>query len=557
MRKRSHDSGEIYPDEIFLDASNIPNFDQGQFEGRLERPISARSLYLLLAFFVLIVVLIASQLFVLQVRRGQAFFERSLDNTLRIYPIFPERATIKDRDGSLLAWNDNGNRRYVSQGGFGHLLGYLGEDNYVLDNSMISKSTTTVGINGVEKLFNDKLAGQPGLKITEADAFGNVGSEAVRQEPTSGEPVILSIDARLQSEMFRIIKSVIEERNFRGGAGLIMDVETGELIAVTSYPEFSSEMFSNKTDNDAIRAVLNDEGKPFLDRAISGLYAPGSIIKPFMALAALAEGVIEPETKIFSSGQLELPNPYNPDKPSIFKDWKAHGWVDMREAISVSSDEYFYQIGGGYKNQKGVGIANIEKYVRLFGFGEITDIELTGEGEGNIPSPSWKAETFEGEEWRIGDTYHTVIGQYGFLVTPIQVVRAIGAIAVDGRLMRPTIVRSSQNGNAGERRVVLPQTDYQVIKEGMRMSVETGTAKGLDVSYVEIAAKTGTAELGASKSRVNSWVTGFFPYKEPRYAFAIVMESGPSGNVVGATYVMRQLVDWMHLHTPDYLLSDR
>ncbi|MFA6006857.1 MAG: penicillin-binding transpeptidase domain-containing protein [Candidatus Paceibacterota bacterium] len=554
MKRKSRNTGEIYPDEIFLDARNMPTFNTQQFEGRIEKPISQKSLYTLAAFFLLAIIFIGGKLFTLQINQGQAFYKRSLVNTLRFFPVFPERSSIKDKNGTLLAWNNGSERNYMEGGGFSHLLGYLGQNDATTSDSFIPMATTTVGIDGVEKIFNTRLAGTPGIKITETDALGHTLSESVQQDPISGQPLVLSIDAKVQQKLYEIIKAVSTDRGFAGGAGIIMNVETGELVAITSYPEFSSLVFSAGNDRVAINQSLRDPAKPFLDRAVSGLYAPGSIIKPFMAIGALTEGIISPDKKILSTGQLVIPNPYDPEKPTIFKDWEAHGWINMRQGIEQSSDEYFYQIGGGYKDQRGLGITNIEKYARMFGFGEPTKIEFADEKMGNIPSPEWKAKTFPKDAaWRVGNTYHTVIGQYGFLVTPIQAVRAVAALATNGKLVRPTILQTETPEI--QRTIDLPQANFNVVKEGMRMSAVTGTGKGLNLDYLKVATKTGTAELGVSKSKVNSWVVGFFPYEHPKYAFTIVMEAGPVHNTIGGVYVMRQLFDWMFWHAPEYIKS--
>jgi penicillin-binding protein 2 len=332
-----------------------------------------------------------------------------------------------------------------------------------------------------------------------------------------------------------------------------MDVATGEVIALTSYPEYDPNVMTDRSDATTISGYFKDKSEPFLNRPVSGLYSPGSIFKPLVAAAALQEGVISPATKIFSSGQLVVPNPYDATQNTVFKDWKAHGWTDMREAIAVSSDVYFYEVGGGSPRQKGLGIANIDKYAKIFGLAEITGIDLFGEVAGEIPTPEWKAKHFNGEPWRLGNTYHTAIGQYGVQVTPIQMVRAIAAIA-SGRLVTP-IVTLPEGTLEAQGAVDLPisEANYDVVREGMRLAVTAGTAAGLNVPSVAVAAKTGTAELGASKSRVNSWVTGFFPFNSPRYAFVVVMEKGDSHNTVGGVYVMRQLIDWMAIYKQEYL----
>jgi penicillin-binding protein 2 len=224
----------------------------------------------------------------------------------------------------------------------------------------------------------------------------------------------------------------------------------------------------------------------------------------------------------------------------------------MMQAIAVSCDVYFYEIGGGYQNQKGLGIANIEKYAEMFGFGEKTGIDLPGENEGTIPSPEWKAANFKGDPWRLGDTYHTAIGQYGFQVTPIEMARAAAAIANDGKLLTPHLIL---NDTIKENQITilnLNKSYFDTVQEGMRDAVSFGTATALNVPYVNLAAKTGTAQLGVAKNKVNSWVIGFFPYENPKYAFALMMEAGPNTNEVGASSVMRQLLDWMSVNTPEY-----
>ena len=187
-------------------------------------------------------------------------------------------------------------------------------------------------------------------------------------------------------------------------------------------------------DEVKIGSYYKDTSNPFLNRVISGLYAPGSIVKPFLAFAALEEKVISPEKEIISTGQILVLNPYNPDKPSIFKDWKAHGAVDMKRAIAVSSDVYFYEIGGGFGSQKGLGIDRIKKYLEIFGFTKKTGFDFQKEATGVIPDPAWKEKTFNGEIWRIGDTYNTAIGQYGLQITPIQAVTAVAALANGGQV---------------------------------------------------------------------------------------------------------------------------
>jgi penicillin-binding protein 2 len=269
-----------------------------------------------------------------------------------------------------------------------------------------------------------------------------------------------------------------------------------------------------------------------------------------MGIAALSEGVIDEHKQILSTGSISVPNPYDPAHPSIFKDWRVNGWVDVRQAIAVSSDVYFYEVGGGYQDQKGIGIDNIDNYLRLFGFGAPTGLAGFDEPSGTIPTPAWKLATFNGDPWRLGDTYHTAIGQYGVQVTPLQAARAVAALANDGTLLTPTLLASS---TPQATHIDLPQHYFEVVKEGMRLGVTQGIAGAVNVPFVEVAAKTGTAQVGVHNEYLNSWMVGFFPYEHPRYAYAVVLEKGPAGTLVGASAAMSDFLSWMQAHAPQYL----
>lgn len=552
--KRTHK--EIDPDEIFLDSSNLPQFDTHQFEGRIDAPISKLTGYLVAAFFIVVLSIYTGRVWILQIKEGSTYAELSEKNYLRHTPLFAARGILYDRNQVELAWNDPSQtdpdltkRVYKNIPGLAHVVGYVQYPSK--DKYGFYYREDFVGMDGVEKWFNDRLHGENGLRIIEVNALGKVNRENIVRMPTHGENITLSIDSRVQSKMYQVIKDIAGRVGFAGGAGIITNIETGEIIALTSFPEYDPEIMSNAKDVATIRGYFNDKNTPFLDRVTDGLYTPGSIIKPFIALAALAEKIIDPSKVIVSTGSISIQNEYDPKLQTIFRDWKAHGGTDMRKAIAVSSDVYFYSVGGGYKDQKGLGIRLIDKYVEMFGFGERVPSPLfKNTPTGVVPTPEWKVKTFDGDTWRLGNTYHTSIGQYGFQVTPLQTVRAVAAIATNGKLVQPTLIK-------GDRPIVnrvidLPQSYYDVVQEGMRQAVLIGTAASLNVPYVEIAAKSGTAELGVSKDKVNSWMTGYFPYKNPKYAFAVVMEKGEVHNLIGAGAAFRELIDWMNIYTPEY-----
>jgi penicillin-binding protein 2 len=555
---------EIYPDEIFMDSQNLPEFDETQFEGRLERPLSKNIFTSLRLIFLLVAVIFVSRSFNLSVVNGRAYAERSKNNSLHHEVIIAPRGIIYDRNGEKLAWNDVAEgesddyptRQYITAPGFAQFLGVLKYP--AKDSSGFYYRDIYEPEGGAELYLDEIIAGKNGLKITETDVAGKMVSGSLLEKPVEGGNAITSIDAGIQSQMFTVISNTAKNVDFRGGAGVMIDVRSGEIIAMTSYPEYDLNIFNKGDDKEAIQSYLNDPDNPFLNRAVTGLYTPGSIVKPFLAFGALEEGVITPEKEILSTGKLVLPNPYFTDQPSIFRDWKAHGYTDMRKAIAVSSDVYFYQIGGGFEGQKGLGITRIDKYLKLFGFGEPTGIGIFNEPAGLIPTPEWKKATFD-EDWRLGDTYNTSIGQYGMQVTPLQAARAIAAIANGGYLVTPTLLKEATTTEPDGERIEFSSKDkeeaehFKIVQEGMRLSVTEGTAIGMSNPNVKVAGKTGTAELGALKHFVNSWTVGYFPYENPKYAYAIVMEKGPVKNLVGATSVMRQVIDWIAVNKPEYI----
>lgn len=550
---------EIAPDEIFLDATNLPRRDDLQFEGRVVRPIGRRVIAGVGVVFALIMLVFLGRSFELGIVHGDAYAEVSRENRLDRSILFATRGVISDRTGRELAWNEPSSsstpfatRHYVESPGLSHLIGFIRYPK--ADESGIWWREDTIGAAGVELAFEELLAGKNGSLMIEIDAQGEVQAENIVDPAQNGTDLVLSIDAEIQSELFSLLSAHAKRQGFVGGSGVIMDIETGELIALASFPEYDHRAFT-AGNTSAIHDASNDARSPLLNRAISGLYTPGSIVKPIFAAAALNEDLIDPEKEILSTGAITIPNPYDPSRPSVFRDWTIHGLVDMREAIAVSSDEYFYTIGGGYEDQAGLGIARIDEYARRFGLSVPTGIALPGEEEGVIPTPEWKLQVFgEDDPWRLGNTYHTVIGQYGFQVTPIQAARFTAAIANGGKLLTPHIIASSTPEFVG---VGVPDKHLQIAREGMRLAVtskrDDATVKSLNISGIAIAGKTGTAQIGTKNESINSWSIGFWPADDPRYAFAAVLERAPAGTLSGAAPAMRPFFEWLIANRPEYV----
>lgn len=551
FRRRRYRDHELAPDEIFLDASNQPDFDHGQLEGRLERPLSERSylgigLACALAFLALAVR--AADLTLVE---GDALAAQSERNRLRPDVIFAQRGAVLDRNGEPLATNERNEdgtvtRRYAHPG-FGHILGHVSYPKK--DAAGFYYDTDITGLAGVEAAFNDVLAGENGMLLTEEDATGALQSQGRVLPARDGQPVTLAIDARAQRAFHASIAELADRTPFAGGAAVLMDVRSGEVHALVSFPEYDPNILSAGQPADVIASYASNPRGPYLNRPVSGLYTPGSIVKPMGAAGALNDGVISAEKQILSTGRLLVPNRFDPSRPTVFRDWKPLGWQDMRGAIAWSSSIYFYVIGGGFGDQRGLGIDRLNYWFRQFGYGSPTGIELSGEETGIIPTPAWKEERF-GDPWRIGDTYNTAIGQYGMKVTMLEAARATAAVANGGRLVRPTVLRGGEQ--PGD---TLPITPYalQVAREGMRQAVTEGTARGLGaLPFTQIAAKTGTAQVGANNEFYNMWVVGFWPYEDPKYAFVVLMDRGPAGTSVGAVYAAYQALAALNQAAPEY-----
>ncbi|HEY1037066.1 MAG TPA: penicillin-binding transpeptidase domain-containing protein, partial [Candidatus Paceibacterota bacterium] len=475
--RRNH---EISPDEIFLDSSNLPEFDKDRFEGQIERPISRGALMFAAGIFALVGLVFVYRIGSLQIAEGAKYREVSENNRLHHSLIFAERGALTDREGKLLSWNtidpnqsEFSLRAYSQEAGLHGLLGYIKYPKK--DKFGFYYNTKYEGADGIEKYLDPVLSGENGLNITETSATGGVLSQSMVRPPKKGENVQLSIHEGAQKALYASIQEMARRSGFRGGAGVMLDVETGEVLASVSYPEYDSNVMTAGSDTARIQGFLTDENNPFLDRVASGLYTPGSILKPLFGLAAISEGVITPEKKIESTGELRVPNPYQPGEYTIFKDWKAHGFTNLKEAIAVSSDVYFYQIGGGFPGQKGLGILRLDEYAKMFGFGDSLEGTFFSGKKGIIPTPEWKKVNFKGDIWRVGDTYNTVIGQYGFQVTPIQAARYIAAIANNGKLVTPTIFSAKSENELEAKGLYLPgASKVQQIENVGGISPENG-----------------------------------------------------------------------------------
>lgn len=519
-RYRSAHLHKTYIDKAIADEE----FSVRDGEGHLRKSIEISQLRWLGLVFVVLIILLIYRIGYLQIVKGEQYIYISENNTFDHVAVLPIRGTIYDRNEKPIAWNtkdmnDEMPERTYHGEGLSSLLGFTRYPQKDKDGNYYRQETK--GEGGLEQKYNFLLAGGSGSIVLEKDAVGNIVSELYIEKPTDGDDVVVSMDIDIQRTLYEALKKTAEEMSFQSGSGVILNAINGEIIALVSYPDFDNNALVDQSKKISEQYLREQDEGIFVNKAISGLYGPGSTVKPFFAIAALEEEIVSPYSIITSKGSISIQNPYYPDIVYVYKDWRAHGDLTIYDAIAWSSNVYFYHIGGGYAHVNGLGIDRLNFYAEMFGFGRPTEIEIFHEPPGLVPSPEWKKNRY-GEKWNIGDTYNTVIGQYAFQATPLQLARATAAIANGGIMLEPHFEKGIIPKKV---KLAISDTNLKIVQEGMRKTVTHGTAKTLNISQYDVAAKTGTAQIGRGDI-VNSLLTGFFPYKEPKYVFVIVMERG-------------------------------
>lgn len=445
-----------------------------------------------------------------------------------------------------------GQRRfYVNGPASAHILGYVGRingsewqnlKNQNLDYAYID----TIGKSGLEKSYDSYIRGVVGKKYYRVDARGKKLDIIFEEKAQAGQTLYLTINKGLQEKLYNELVNLKLE-SVRAAA-VVIDPRTGAIRALVSVPSFDNNQFSAGISFEEYSDLLDDPDIPLFNRSISGEYPPGSTIKPIVASAALQEKIITSESSFFSSGGIRV-------NQWFFPDWKSggHGITNVTKAIADSVNTFFYIIGGGYQDTKGLGVKKLTSYYRQFGLGSKLGIDIQGESSGFVPSEEWK-EKKKGEHWYIGDTYHLAIGQGDILVTPLQAAVYTAAIANKGYVFKPYIVEQRMN-NKGDvvwkhspeliRKVRIDEDLISEAKYGMKIAVERGTAKILQSVPMISGAKTGTAQAGGGK-KPHAWFTAFMPYDNPEIAIAVVIENGGEGSKVAAP-VVRNVLSWYAL----------
>ena len=468
--------------------------------------------------------------------------------------------SLQTKIGALNGFQIEKNIKRLYQDGptFSHLIGFLGRINQEeLTGSDDYLITDYVGKAGLEKFYEEVLKGKKGRILIEKDALGREISQEVVSLPQDGENLVLWLDADLQKKLKEELEKSLKRVGAKAGAAIAIDPKSGGVLAQISLPSFDNNLFFQKISSSEWKKIFNDPLNPFFNRVIAGVYPTGSTIKPLIAAAALEEKIISPERKIFCEGRIKVPNPWFPDKPWIFHDWKAHGPTDLRKAIAESCNVYFYTIGGGFGGIKGLGEARIKKYLELFGWGRLTGIDLPGEKVGWIPDREWKKEYFDREElkiWLPGDTYNLSIGQGYLSITPLQVATSFAAIANGGKLLRPRVVKQIIKGQKDSFEVIkdfppeiikenfIDSDNLKIVREGMREAVIYGSSRILNDLPVKVASKTGTAQT-PKEGYYHNWVTVFAPYEDPEIVLTVLIENVPEEQVA-ALPVAKEVLNW-------------
>ena len=435
-------------------------------------------------------------------------------------------------------------REYIDSTIFAHLMGYEGKIKpEELKDNPDYLLTDSIGKQGIEKSYEKALRGQHGYQQAEVDSLGRVTRELGVINPVAGNDLILNIDMDLQKKIYDSLVVNLEKNSLKKAAAVAIDPRNGAVRAVVSLPSFDNNLFAKGITQDEYSTLSNDEARPLFNRALTGEYPPGSTIKPVVAAAALSEGIIDENQEIESRGGIQVGS-------FFFGDWKAHGFTDIRRAIAVSSDVYFYSVGGGYGGINGLGIERMKKYENLFGYGEYTGIDFPSEGNGFVPTPEWKKERI-GERWYIGDDYNSSIGQGYITATPLQVVNSIATIANGGTLYEPRIGSQikSQDGRVTsvENKIVrqgfIKPEIIKIVQEGMRETVTEGTAQPLKDLPVEVAGKTGTAQFGGD-NKTHGWFVSYAPYSSPELALIVLIEGQGTEETYNAVPVTKEVYQW-------------
>lgn len=419
-----------------------------------------------------------------------------------------------------------------------HIIGYQGKLNSKELESLYQVGylpSDFIGKSGVEKSYEEQLRGKYGKRRVEVNA-GGVQQKTLAEEPaTAGNYLYLTLDLAIQEKLESIMKKTLQNYGKSRGSAIALDPRDGSILAMISLPSFNNNDFSGGIDQKKYSSYLEDPNQPLFNRAISGAYPSGSTIKPVIAAAALQEGIVSPETTVLSRGGISV-------GPWFFPDWQAggHGLTNVKRSIAWSVNTFYYYVGGGYGDFKGMGLETLVSYFKKFKLGTELGVDIPGENSGFIPTREWKKNTV-GEAWYIGDTYNLSIGQGNLLVTPLQIANTTAAIANGGILYKPHFVREITDPEKKTTKKMdaeklsekfIDSKNIEVVQQGMRDCVIYGSCRRLAHLPISVAGKTGTAQWNQKKDD-HAWFTSYAPFENPEIVLTIMVEEGIAGSTIG------------------------
>lgn len=497
-----------------------------------------------------------------EIKRKRAFMPIRIKDNLS----FQEAALIQLNAPDLMGiqTEEETTRLYPLGADAAHVVGYVSlltdrDMENDPDNPLLDLPGYRVGRVGIEHALENTLQGKPGMRKTEINAYGRSVRVLEEEKAIKGENITLTIDARLQQFATKAMGE-------QAGAVIVMDVKTGAIFALVSTPSFDSNVFTMPIPTKVWKSLIENEKKPLQNKAINGLYSPGSIFKLVVALAGLESGHITADRKVFCSGRVQIGNQY-------FHCWKraGHGHLTLEEALMHSCDVYFYQLA------QEIGPDKIAEVARRLGFGQLTGTNLTGEKEGIVPTKEWKKERYD-EGWRLGDTLNYSIGQGYLTVTPIQMVQAIAEIANNGYQIQPYLI---QDLNPAQEKILTKKLHFnpehlKLVRSGMNMVVNkvggTGYKARIDVNGQKMAGKTASTQVRriTMKERQSGVVSqsqlpwkyrdhgmfgAFAPIDNPRFAIIVVVEHGGGGSSAAAPVAARIMREALRLYPTDEALK--
>jgi len=539
---------------------------------------------LLIVNFLLIggTIFLLLRLFQLQIIKGEKYYQLAEENRIRKIKIAGPRGIIFDRHGEILARNlpifkikegdsqrvisrdealelesqgKNENlyidfgRLYPQDKEFAHVVGYVGE---ISEEELKTKNSKSkiyeigdlIGKTGIEQYYEEKLRGKSGGELVEVDTQGKILRKIGKVEPIPGENLTLAIDANLQ----RIAALQMKGKK---GAVIVSNAKTGEILVLYSSFSFDPNIFGKKDYGNLVQKLITDEdNRPLFNRAISGIYPPGSTFKIVTSVAGLEEKKITQNTLINDPGVIFI-GPYK------YANWyftgygKTEGEINIIRAIKRSTDTFFYKVG------EMVGVEKLVFWAKEFGLDKTFGIDLPGEVAGFVPTPEWKLKT-KGESWFLGNTYHFSIGQGDLALTPLGVNMMTAAIANGGKICQPKVVKIGAEEKIFCRQIKIKEETLRIVKEGMEEACSSGgTAwpffewNGSDSwvgKYGKIACKTGTAEYvdNNGKMKTHAWFTAFTKKTEifPSIVITVLVEGGGEGSSVAAPIAKEILAEY-------------